>query len=191
MQAASPAGGLGRFAAASCRALWQGHRLPTSQIRSISQFRPTGGIVGRQSAQAGPLFLASNFLKGQNVLPAALQAPFGIGDLIMFKDSGIVNAFPAISFPEKTTVDYLLPSLEGNVNQMDGPEDESKESMLAIKRTYQPSTLKRKRRHGFRSVSPFMQRASRTPMPESRPTGSASCAPPMSSSVASAREGGG
>jgi hypothetical protein len=153
MQAASAAGGLGRFAAASCRALWQSHRFPTSQIRLFSQFRPTGGIVGGQTAQTGPVYLASNVLKGQNTLPATLQAPFGMGDLILFKSSGIINAFPALSFPERTTVDYLLPSLEGNLSQMDGPENESTQSILAIKRTYQPSTLKRKRRHGFRFVT--------------------------------------
>ena len=143
--------------------------------------------MGGQSA--GPLFLASNVLKGQNALPAALQAPFGMGDLIMFKGSGIINAFPALSFPERTTVDYLLPSLEGNLSQMDGPEDESTQSILAIKRTYQPSTLKRKRRHGFRFVPPCI--AQPKLQTESQPSGSVSSAPPTSSNVASAKAGGG
>jgi hypothetical protein len=189
MQAASAAGGLGRFAAASCRALWQSRRFPTSQIRSFTQFRPMGGVVGGQSAQSGPLYLATNVLKGQNALPASLQAPFGMGDIIIFNSSGMINAFPALSFPERTTVDYLLPTLKGNLSQMDGPEDESTQSILAIKRTYQPSTLKRKRRHGFRFVLPSI--APRTPKTESEPTGSVSCAPPTSSSAASARADGG
>jgi hypothetical protein len=153
MQAASAAGGLGRFAATSCRSLWQRHQFPISQIRSFTQFRPIGGIVGGQPSQAGPLYLASN-LKAQSALPAALHAPFGMGDHVIFKSSGIINAFPALSFPERTTVDYLLPSLESNLSQMDGPEVESSQTILAIKRTYQPSTLKRKRRHGFRFVPP-------------------------------------